>query len=165
MVLNTFMIKKKNIHKTVFYPCCGMDVYNPIELLRSQSSNFIFCDIKNYRNWNKSHIPDIQVNYLKMDAWKAITKLPQIDILFYRRDGMSEGGSGIQVLGEQYLEKLLLKFPKSGGKIITDGSNTSASYLDKLFSGSTVYVGYKLSLSLNNTYEKFGLKTFKVEKI
>ena len=164
-MLNILMIRIKNANRTVFYPCCGMDINDPISLIKSEKLNFIFCDIKSYRNWRSVQTPDIQVNFLKMDAWEAISKLPKIDILFYRRDGMSEGGSGVQVLGEQYLEKLLLKFPSTGGSIITDGSNTSQSYLNKLFSSNVECMGYKLSLSTDQAFVSLGLKTLNVEKL
>ena len=47
-----------------------------------------------------------------MDAWQAVDKLTEIDILFYRRDGMSEGGSGIEVLGNEFLKILLTRFSR-----------------------------------------------------
>ena len=99
--------------KTVFYPCCGLDIDRTLNILGEKSYNFIFCDIKYYSNWGVKQRPNSSVRFLKMDAIEALFKLPKIDILFYRRDGTSEGGSGIEVLGDKYLSALLTKFPTS----------------------------------------------------
>ena len=99
-----------------------------------------------------------------MDAWIAIDKLPEINILFYRRDGMSEGGSGVQVLSDAYLEKLFAKFSQNGGKIITDGSNAFGHRLDKLELGLVTCAGFNISLSENQEFKNYRLISFDVCK-
>lgn len=150
---------------TIFYPCCGIDISNPIKLLGDKSTHFIFCDIRRYRNWKEIEKSYASVTFLRMDAWDAISKLPEIDILFYRRDGMSEGGSGVEVLGDDYLEKLFLKFPPNGGKIITDGSNAFGHRLAELKCGLVTCSGFNVSLSDNQEFEKQRLINFDVIRI
>lgn len=128
--------------KIVFYPCCGMDVEFPITLLGNSKKHYIFCDTRRYRNWHRSTNAETSVTYLHRDAWQAIEKLPRIDILFYRRDGMGEGGSGIEVLGDQYLSHLFKKFPEDGGWIITDGSNAFGDRLNRLLLGIVSIGGF-----------------------
>jgi hypothetical protein len=147
---------------TTFYPCCGADISDPIKILGEYSSNFIFCDIRSHRNWREIQNSDVPATFLRMDAWNAIEKLPQIDVLFYRRDGMNEGGSGVEVLGDDYLEKLFQKFPPNGGKIITDGSNALGHQLDKLELGLVTCAGFNISLSENQEFENYGLMSFNV---
>lgn len=150
--------------KTVFYPCCGLDIDSTLNILGEKSYNFIFCDIKHYNNWGVKQRPNSSVKFLKMDAIEAISKLPKIDILFYRRDGNSEGGSGIEVLGDKYLSALLTKFPTSGGNIITDGSNAFGHRLDQLKLSKVRCGGYNIELSKTQDFSRLGLINFIVSK-
>lgn len=79
-----------------------------------------------------------------MDAWKAIEHLSVVNTLFYRRDGMSEGGSGIRVLSNEYLSLLLAKFPAAGGNIITDGSNAFGERLEEMLSGRLLVGNFRI---------------------
>lgn len=151
--------------RIVYYPCCANDVNFPIELLGIENTKYIFCDIRSHRDWHKAKNLAATIKFLRMDAWVAIDKLPEIDILFYRRDGMSEGGSGVEVLGDDYLEKLFLKFPPNGGKIITDGSNAFGHRLDKLKWGLVTCAGFNISLSENQEFESHVLMSFDVQKM
>lgn len=151
--------------KTVFYPCCANDVHFPLELLGTENTKYIFCDIRSYRGWYNAKNSKQSVEFLKMDAWDAIQKLPVIDILFYRRDGMSEGGSGVEVLGDAYLVQLLKKYPINGGKIITDGSNAFGRRLDLLKMGFVDCAGFNISLSENQEFENYELINFDVHPI
>ena len=156
------MNKLKSFQKTVFYPCCGMDVNFPIKLLGAEDTRFIFCDKRSYRNWLEITNSGIPAKFLRMDAWDAINRLPKINILFYRRDGMGEGGSGLEILGDDYLEKLFLKFPPEGGRIITDGSNAFGHRLDELELGLVNCAGFNISLSENQEFEYHELIIFDV---
>jgi hypothetical protein len=125
-------------HRAAFYPCCGLDIKRPLELLRPYADEVIFCDI------NKSLLPRWQrcVNttaasgprpsFLRDDVREAISRVALISVLFYRRDSSGEGGSGVFVLGDSFLPHILRRFPVEGGLIITDGSNSRGSNFDRM---------------------------------
>jgi len=156
------MSELESFQRTVFYPYCGIDLLPPIEILGRENLKYIFCDIRRYRNWKEIEKSDASVTLLRMNAWDVIERLPQIDILFYRRDGMSEGGSGVEVLGDEYLTKLLSKSPPDGGIIITDGSNAFGHRLDELELGLVKCAGFKITLAPNQEFENHGLMTFDI---
>lgn len=158
------MDNSRSHQRIVYYPCCANDVDFPIKLMGVENTKYIFCDIRSHRDWHKTKNSAATVKFLRMDAWVAIDKLPEIDILFYRRDGMSEGGSGVEVLGDEYLQRLLKKFPISGGKIITDGSNAFGCRLDYLKMGLVDCSGFKISFSPNQDLIKHDLMTFEIHK-
>jgi hypothetical protein len=120
-------------HRVAFYPCCGLDIERPLELLRPYADEVIFCDI------NKSLLPRWQkcVNvmvpvgprptFLIGDARETISRITRINVLFYRKDSDGEGGSGVFVLGDSFLLHILRRFPLEGGVIVTDGSNSRGS--------------------------------------
>ena len=128
----------------VFYPCCAFDYEFPTQLLGTQDNQFIFCDLHRYPQWHAFKKLHPSFELLKMDAWKAIEHLSVVNTLFYRRDGMSEGGSGVRVLSNDYLSLLFEKFPASGGKIITDGSNAFGERLEEMLSGLLVVKNYRI---------------------
>jgi len=154
----------KKIHNTIFYPCCGRDLNFPINLFGNENIDYIFCDIKKYSNWDSVKKLDVSLSFLQIDAWQAVEKLTEINILFYRRDGMSEGGSGIEVLGNEFLKILLTRFSPEGGQIITDGSNAWGDQLEKLKYGLVSHSGFNISLSDSQKYARDGLITFNVKK-
>lgn len=113
--------------KTAFYPCCANDFSESITLLRHYVNRVIFCDPNHRLNFpaylqqNKS----MSAELWRGDALAAIPVLPEIDVLFYRRDNPEgEGGSGLFVLGDVFLRPFMENFSKDGGLIITDGSNS-----------------------------------------
>ena len=63
-------------------------------------------------------------SFVCKDVREAIEGIARIDILFYRKDSQGEGGSGVYILGQKMLPRILSKFPQEGGSIITDGSNS-----------------------------------------
>lgn len=110
-----------------FYPCCANDISEPCELLRDIVENIYFCDplINTDKTENFDHSSTSPVKILlPFKAEDVLEKIPNIDVLFYRRDGASEGGSGLFVLGDSFLPQILSKFNSNGGLIITDGSNS-----------------------------------------
>jgi hypothetical protein len=121
-----------------FYPCCGLDIERPLELLRPYVDEVIFCDSNRWLQprWQKS--ADVSTpagprrTFLVDDARKAISSIAQINVLFYRKDSDSEGGSGVFVLGDAFLPHLLQRFPRNGGLIITDGSNDRGSNFKRM---------------------------------
>ena len=141
-----------------------MDVVSPMEILGKENVKYIFCDIRRYHNWTEIEKSDALVTFLKTDAWEAISRLPEINILFYRWDGTGEGGSGVEVLGDEYLTKLFSKIPLKGCTIITDGSNAFGHRLDKLELGLVTCAGFKISLSSSQDFKSYGLMTFDIHK-
>src|SRR5271169_3757610 len=125
-------------HRVAFYPCCGLDIERPLELLPPYADEVIFCDI------NKSLQPRWQKclntmapagprpTFLVADAREAISRITQINVLFYRKDSDGEGGSGVFVLGDAFLPHVLRKLPGEGGLIITDGSNSRGSNFKRM---------------------------------
>ena len=125
-------------HRTAFYPCCGLDIERPLELLRPYADEVIFCDINKslQPRWEKC-VNTItpsgpRPRFLIDDAREAIARITQIGVLFYRKDSDGEGGSALFVLGDSFLPHILRRFPWEGGVIITDGSNSRGSNFKKM---------------------------------
>ena len=154
--------------KTAFYPCCGMDVKFPVKLLSERISDFYFCDIqldkyKRSERFLKNLDTSVKLNFLSENVWKAVLNLPQIDILFYRRDGMSEGGSGVEILFDEFLSLIFKKLPCEGGTIITDGSNASRDYrYDLMLEGEIKINRFHITKSKSQLFKKFNLFEFDV---
>lgn len=121
-------------HKTAFYPCCCGDFEEPRELLSSFVDEIIFCDILKHPAWdrmnNRGASP--KVSLVIEDAREYLKRLPIIDILFHRNDGIGEGGSGIRFLSPPVLAQVVARFPAEGGLIITDGSNSCGHIYKKM---------------------------------
>ena len=94
----------------------------------------IYCDLRMPRSWKQqaSHDGDPQIRFLRGDVRDKIDELPVIHVLFYRHDSSGEGGSGVYILGKQWLGRILQHFPERGGLIITDGSNSGNSIFRKM---------------------------------
>lgn len=112
-------------NKIAFYPCCNTDFLEPYTALENYFDTFIFCDpnkslIKRF-NEVSDRLPKACLWSMALD--KAIPRLHHIDILFYRRDSVGQGGSCVFVLGDQYFRHIAPKFSSEGGIIISDGSN------------------------------------------
>jgi hypothetical protein len=120
-------------HRVAFHPCCGLDIQRPLELLRPYAHEVIFCDInKSLRpRWqNCLHtvaLEGLRPTFLVGDVREVISRITLINVLFYRKDSAGEGGSGVFVLGDSFLPDVLWRFPKDGGLIIADGSNSRDS--------------------------------------
>jgi hypothetical protein len=125
-------------HRVAFYPCCGLDIQRPLELLRPYADEVIFCDIKKSLRprWQKcvnAMAPSgPRPTFLIRDAREVISRITRIDVLFYRKDSDGEGGSGVFVLGDSFLPDILRCFPLEGGVIITDGSNSRGSNFERM---------------------------------
>jgi hypothetical protein len=122
-----------------FYPCCSKDIEEPLELLRDFAEEVVFCDMNASlrRRWKEiatrvtgRELP--KASFLLQDARTAVDKIERIDVLFYRRDSGGEGGSGIFVLGDSFLPRLLRRFPGQGGYLISDGSNSRGSNFERM---------------------------------
>ena len=145
------------VKKNLFYPCCGMDWVSPIKLLGKENYNFFFCDIREYKSWKTV---SENVKFFKMDAWDVISSLDKIDVLFYRRDSMGEGGSGIKILGEDYLTRLSVKFSSFGVELYTDGSNVSKSRFKALKNNRVYFENYHIKISKNQEFKSENLIAF-----
>jgi hypothetical protein len=120
--------------KIAFYPCCATDVKEPRCMLAGIVDEIIFCDIRRHEGWESTASqPGLpQARFEVMDVRAYLSILPQINVLFYRRDSNGEGGSGIYILSERYLSKIMKRFEPSGGLIITDGSNHGDGILKRM---------------------------------
>ncbi len=121
-------------HKIAFYPCCARDVEEPRRLLAPFVDEIIFCDIQSFQKWGgcreSADLPTAR--FIQGDVREVIPTLPEITVLFYRRDSDGEGGSSIYILGRRILPQILARFPDAGGLIITDGSNSRSGMFRKM---------------------------------
>lgn len=120
--------------RVAFYPCCGDDISAPRCLLSDLVDEIIYCDLRKPKSWEQELGKGInpKVSFVQKDVREVIADLPTLGILFYRRDSPGEGGSGIYILGKQWLEEILAHFPSYGGFIITDGSNSGSGLFRKM---------------------------------
>ena len=128
-------------------------------------NEIIFCDISinKYKKKQLEINTDLNVKFINKDAWIEIRRLSKIDLLFYRRDGMSEGGSGIEVLQDDFLSLVLKKFPKVGGSIITDGSNANRDYRFKnMCEKGLELASFKITKSNQQPFSSHNLTKFDV---
>jgi len=161
LIMRGWMMLHELEKNVVFYPCCAADYEFPVQLLGSPDNLYIFCDLRRYPDWRQFKKLHPNSRLLTMDAWEAIEQLPKVNTLFYRRDGMSEGGSGVRVLSNEYLSLLLEKFPSTGGNIITDGSNAFGERLEEMLSGKLMVKNFKI-LPIRYDANKNDLYEFKV---
>lgn len=128
--------------KVAFYPCCACDFEMPASILTNYVDKIIFCDVKrSYANRLARESRQIKEKYNLVtemiigDARDVVKTLPQISVLFYKRDSMGgEGGSGVEVLGNDFLRDLMQKFPDEGGLLLTDGSNSGKNNFSRMIS-------------------------------
>lgn len=120
--------------RRAFYPCCATDIEEPRRLLAGIVDEILFCDIRQHKSWESAMAqPGLPLARFEiMDVRKYVSVLPQINVLFYRRDSPGEGGSGIYILSERYLANIIRCFDPSGGLIITDGCNRGNGIIRKM---------------------------------
>jgi len=155
-----------DVMKTAFYPCCSLDIEEPIRLLTGYVDKIIFCDLNPslrsrwthiLKNITDLNLPEIE--FIVGDARKVCEQLTEIDILFYRRDSTGEGGSALFVLGDMILRPLLKHFSSDGGLIFTDGSNSRGGNFSKMIRrNGLIKHGWKFSTTTDQPYfEEYGL--------
>lgn len=113
--------------RTAFYPCCGTDITVPRQLLCGIVERIVFCDVHPHLTRWAAAAPKFQspeAEFVVGDAREVVAQIPVINVLFYRRDSLGEGGSGVFVLGDVFLRDLISRFPQAGGLIVSDGSNS-----------------------------------------
>jgi hypothetical protein len=107
-------------------------------MLRDFADEVVFCDVNPalQRRWKEIAAHAVEglpkASFLVADVRTAVDGIERIDVLFYRHDSEGEGGSGIFVLGDSFLPRLLRRFPVQGGYIITDGSNSRGSNFKRM---------------------------------
>ena len=76
---------------------------------------------------------------------------------------MSEGGSGVEILFDEFLSLIFKKFPCDGGTIITDGSNASRDFrFDLMLEGEIKIDKFHITKSESQLFKKFNLFEFDV---
>jgi len=121
------------VYRIAFYPCCAGDIQEPASALSGIADEIIYCDINSPPHkdllFKGSNGP--KRTFWKEDVREALEEIPRIDVFFYRRDGTSEGGSGIFVLGRDILPLVLAKMADPS-ILITDGSNSRGGTFRKM---------------------------------
>lgn len=116
-----------------FYPCCASDIREPSIALTGLVDEIVFCDKRRYLRDDQALGTDGPCrSFWRMDLRDALTKIPHIDVFFYRRDGTSEGGSGVFVLGREVFPIVLSKMKAEHCLILTDGSNSRGGTFRKM---------------------------------
>jgi hypothetical protein len=109
-----------------FYPCCAGDIEEPRRFLAPYVDEIYFCDLSRSKAWDSTQeepgLP--KATYLQGDFQEILNNLPPIRVLFYRNDSDAEGGSGLHIVGREFLPKILARFDRTGGWIFTDGANS-----------------------------------------
>lgn len=157
---NLSFVSMRNRMKTAFYPCCKMDIEEPLYLLSGYVDQVIFCDINpNFVDrWENINLEIVgtglpTAKFIVGDAKDVVSKLPEIDALFYRRDSTGEGGSELFVLGDMFLRPLLLRFSVNGGFIFTDGSNSRGGNFKKMIrKNGLIKHGFRFSATTEQPY-------------
>jgi hypothetical protein len=120
--------------RRAFYPCCADDIEEPRRLLAGIVDEIIYCDIRRPRGY--CHPPPVDglpvVTFIQRDLNAYVDLLPVVHVFFYRRDSPSEGGSGLYILGKEWLPRILQHLPDEGGLIVTDGSNRGSGVFGKM---------------------------------
>lgn len=122
------------MERIAFYPCCAHDIRQPAAALTGIVDEIIYCDIsrslRDDRSLGGGNGP--KRTFWRKDIREALEQIPRIDVFFYRRDGLSEGGSGVFVLGRNILPLVLAKMTGDPSLIITDGSNSRGGTFRKM---------------------------------
>lgn len=123
-----------SLRRRAFYPCCADDIEEPRHLLAGLVEEIIYCDRHRPLGFVQPEPIDglPSVSFVRRDLNDYVDLLPRIHVLFYRRDSTSEGGSGLFILGKDWLPRLLQHFPDEGGLIISDGSNQGNNIFSKM---------------------------------
>lgn len=148
--------------KIAFYPCCAHDIREPHQMLTGIVDEIIYCDIyPNLRDDQTLSVSPPTRQFWREDALQAIARISHIDVLFYRRDGTSEGGSGLFILGERIFPLILAKMRRDECRIITDGSNSRGGRFRKMNRASGLSeCGKIIKRAEVQRFESFGLTEF-----
>jgi hypothetical protein len=149
--------------RTAFYPCCGCDIDEPSRALAGIVDRIVFCDIRPIRRAHRPAGTGTDLVFWKKDILVALDDLPIIDVFFYRRDGASEGGSGIWVLGRTIFPMILARMTRDDCKIMTDGSNSRGGTFRKMKRNSGLLTnGKHITKSTQQRFAHLGMLEFDV---
>lgn len=147
-----------------FYPCCAYDIREPSIALTGLVDEIIFCD----------RSPSLQDDpvlgdagpsraFWTMDLHDALERISHIDVFFYRRDGTSEGGSGIFMFGRDIFPIVLSKMTAEHCLIFTDGSNSRGGTFHKMQRNSgLILCGKKITKRPEQRFQAMGILEFDV---
>lgn len=122
------------MERIAFYPCCANDIRQPALALTGIADEIIYCDVSTHLRDDPSLVGGSgpRRTFWQKDVRDALRQIPRIDVFFYRRDGTSEGGSGIFVLGREIMPLVLEKMMAESSLFITDGSNSRGGTFRKM---------------------------------
>lgn len=151
--------------RVAFYPCCAADIRQPATALAGIVDEIIYCDIsrslRDDRSLAESNGP--KRTFWRMDIREALEQIPRIDVFFYRRDGTSEGGSGVYVLGKCNMPLILAKMTREPSLFVTDGSNSRGGTFRKMKRNSgLITCGKHITKRSEQRFEALGMLEFDV---
>jgi hypothetical protein len=102
-------------------------------LLAGLVEEIVYCDIRRPRGFRHPKPTDglPSVAFVQRSLNDYVDSLPVVHVLFYRRDSTGEGGSGLFILGKEWLPRILQHSPDEGGLIVTDGSIMGAVFSER----------------------------------
>ena len=152
------------MHRIAFYPCCGGDIAEPHHALAGIVDEIIYCDVSLVPTDNSSLGLDApRRTFWQKDIRDGLNEISHIDVLFYRRDGTGEGGSGVFVLGKHILPLVLEKMSGPDCLIITDGSNSRGGTFRKMKRGTGLVMdGKHVTIRPEQRFDRLGVVEFHV---
>lgn len=153
--------------RIAFYPCCAGDIREPALALAGIVDEIIYCDIsRRLRDDPTIGSEGPKRTFWRKDMHLALEQIPRIDVFFYRRDGVEEGGSGIYMLGRHVFPKILARMANNPGLIITDGSNARGNYYHKMRRNSgLVLEGKHVTQRPEQRFTELGVLEFEVRNV
>lgn len=153
------------MERIAFYPCCANDIRQPALALTGVVDDIIYCDISSSLRddplLEKGNGP--RRIFWQRDVRDALEQIPRIDVFFYRRDGTSEGGSGIFMLGRDIMPLILAKMTVEPGLFITDGSNSRGGTFRKMQRNSGLSAfGKHITKRPEQRFQSLGMLEFDV---
>ena len=148
-----------------FYPCCARDIREPSIALTGLIDEIIFCD-KSPSLRDEPLLGDSGPSraFWRMDIRDALEKISHIDVFFYRRDGTSEGGSGVFVLGRDVFPMVLSKMTAEHCLVVTDGSNSRGGTFRKMQRNSgLIACGKHIKKRPEQRFQAMGVLEFDVK--
>lgn len=156
------------MERIAFYPCWAGDIQQPAAAMTGIVDEIIYCDISRSLRDDPSLAGGNgpKRTFWQRDIREALEQIPRIDVFFYRRDGTSDGGSGIFVLGRDILPLILAKMTNHPCLFITDGSNSRGGTFRKMQRKSGLIVcGKHLTKRLEQRFEALGMLEFDVRTV
>lgn len=156
------------MERIAFYPCCAADIRHPAIALTGIVDEIIYCDInpnlRDDRSLVDSNGP--KRTFWRKDIREALEQIPRIDVFFYRRDGTSEGGSGVYVLGKCIMPLILAKMIRDPSLFVTDGSNSRGGTFSKMKRNSgLIDRGKHITKRSEQRFEALGMLEFDVRSV